>query len=63
MNLKSYPERRDQGLNTAFEPNYKLHWVVRDDPGLEAELNGDSRDPKKVSQKVVDKVVDRIKSL
>ena len=63
MNKKSYPEGRDRGLNTAFEPNYKLHWVVRDDPALEAELNGESRELKEVSQTDVDKVVDRIKSL
>lgn len=63
MNTKSYPEERDRGVNTAFEPDYKLHWVVRDDPALEAELNGGSRDPEEVSQKVVGKVVDRIKSL
>jgi hypothetical protein len=63
MNTKSYSDGTDRGVNTAFEPDYKLHWVVRDDPALEAELNGQSRDPKEVSQKMVDKVVDRIKSL
>lgn len=63
MNTKSYPEGRDQGVNTVFEPTCKLHWVVRNDPALEAELNGDLEKPKEISQKIVGKVVDRIKSL
>jgi hypothetical protein len=51
------------GAEMVLEAPRKMEWVVRKDPKLQAELNGLPKNGKKVSTKVVNKVVDRIKSL
>jgi len=52
---------REQGIDVSFETPSQLEWVVQEDPKLEAELNG--LKAKKLSPKVVNKVLDRIKEL
>lgn len=52
-----------KGVDVVIEAPRKLEWVVREDPKLQAELNGLPKNGKKVSSQVVNKVVDRIKSL
>jgi hypothetical protein len=52
-----------QGMKIAFDSPQKLEWVVREDPRLQAELNRAPKKGKEVSSQVVNKVVDRIKSL
>ena len=52
---------RDQIVDITYEAPSQLEWVVREDPKLEAELNG--LKGKKISPKVVNKILNRIKEL
>lgn len=52
---------RDSVVDISYEAPKQLEWVVQKDPKLEAELNG--LKAKKLSPKVVNKVLDRIKEL
>jgi hypothetical protein len=54
-------KEQDQVLDISYEPSNQLDWVVHEDPKLEAELN--RLEGKKLSPKVVNKVLDRIKDL
>jgi hypothetical protein len=51
------------GTDIVLDAPVKLEWVVKEDPKLQAELNGLPKNGKKVSTRVVNRVVDRIKSL
>jgi hypothetical protein len=50
-------------VDVVLESPRQLEWVVKENPKLQAELNGIPKNGKKVSPQVVNKVVDRIKSL
>lgn len=63
METKLYRQKAKQGVNTVFEPTHSLHWIVREDADLEAELNDQVEKSEEISTRVVNKVVDRIKSL
>lgn len=54
---------REHEFELTFESPRKLEWVVRKNPKLQAELNGQPNNGKKLSSKVIHKVVDRIKDL
>ena len=54
-------KEQDQVLDLSYDSSNQLDWVVREDPKLEAELN--RLEGKKLSPKVVNKVLDRIKDL
>lgn len=60
-NIRS--DEHKQELDILFDAPKKLEWVVREDPKLQAELNELPKNGKKVSTRVVNKVLDRIKSL
>jgi len=63
MSSNIHPKDREQSLDLAVEFPKKLRWVVQENPKLQAELNGLSVNGDKISPKVVNKVVDRIKDL
>ena len=63
MSRNTHQKNYEQKLVFLFETPRKLDWIVPEDPKLQAELNGLSENGKKVSPQVVNKVVDRIKSL
>ena len=63
METKLYGQKGKQGVNTVFEPTHSLSWIVREDADLEAELNDQIKKGEEISTRVVNKVVDRIKSL
>jgi hypothetical protein len=52
---------KDQIVDITYEVPRQLDWVVQKDPKLEAELN--ELKGKKISPKVVNKVLDRIREL
>lgn len=63
MRTKFITDEQKQGLDLAFETPQKMKWVVRENPKLQAELNGLPKNKEELSSKLVNKVVDRIKSL
>jgi len=63
MGTKFITEEQKQGLDLAYESPQNLEWVVREDPELQAELNGLPNNVGELSSKLVNKVVDRIKNL
>ncbi len=63
METKLYGQKGKQGVNTVFEPTHSLRWIVREDADLEAELNDQVEKSEEISTRVVNKVVNRIKSL
>jgi hypothetical protein len=54
-------KEEDQVLEVSYEAPRQLEWVVQEDPKLESELN--RLKAKKLTPKVVNKVLDRIKDL
>ena len=54
---------RKQKRDLRFDTTPKLEWVVREDPKLQAELNGLTKKGQELSSKVVNKVVACIKDL
>jgi hypothetical protein len=52
---------KDQIVDITYEAPRQLDWVVQKDPKLEAELN--ELKGKKISPKVVNKILDRIREL
>ena len=63
MSRTIHTKAQKHGVDIVLEAPGKLEWIVREDPKLQAELNGLPKNGKKVSTRVVNKVVDRIKSL
>ncbi|MCJ7716926.1 MAG: hypothetical protein MUO54_10475 [Anaerolineales bacterium] len=63
MSANILSNEREHEFELAFESPRELEWVVRENPKLQAELNGQPKNGKKVSSIVVHKVVDRIKDL
>jgi len=63
MSANILSNEREHEYELAFESPKKLEWVVRKNPKLQAELNGQPMNGKKLSSKIVHKVVDRIKDL
>ena len=63
MSANILSNEREHEYELAFESPKELEWVVRKNPKLQAELNGQPMNGKKLSSKVVHKVVDRIKDL
>lgn len=63
MTANILPNERDQVVDLSFDRSRKIDWVVKEDPQLQAELNGLVGEGKELSSKVVNKVVDRIKDL
>ena len=63
MTANTLPNERDQVVDLSFNSPRKINWVVKEDPQLQAELNGFTGQGKELSSKVVNKVVDRIKDL
>jgi hypothetical protein len=63
MSRTIHSNENKHGVDLVLEAPRKMEWVVREDPKLQAELNGLPKNGKKISTKVVNKVVDRIKSL
>jgi len=63
MTANVLPNERDHVVDMSFEKPRKIDWVVKEDPQLQAELNGLVGRGKEVSTKVVHKVLDRIKDL
>ena len=63
MTANIHPNERDQVVDVSFESSTNIDWVVKEDPQLQAELNGLVGRGKEVSTKVVNKVLDRIKEL
>ena len=63
MSRTTHSDDHKQGADMVLEAPRKLEWVVREDPKIQAELNKLPKNGKKVSTKVVNRVVDRIKSL
>ena len=63
MSRTIHTKGQKHGVDIVLEAPRKLEWIVREDPKLQAELNGLPKNGKKVSTRVVNKVVDRIKSL
>jgi hypothetical protein len=63
MEAKQYSKERKSGLDTAFEPRQSLQWIVQEDADLEAELNDQAHQGEEISSRVVNKVLDRIKTL
>ena len=63
MDGKKHTTDQGAGFEIAFESSQKLDWIVREDPELQAELNGLSETEEELSSQVVHKVLDRIKSL
>jgi hypothetical protein len=63
MSANILPENRDQSVDVAYESPKRLEWVVRENQKLQEELNKQYSNGKKVSPRVVNKVMDRIKDL
>ena len=63
MTANILPNDRDQIVDVRFNSPTKIDWVVKEDPKLQAELNGLAEKGKELSSKVVNKVVARIKDL
>ena len=63
MTANVFSDEQDRSLELIYEARLQMDWVVREDPALEAELNDQDLKGKKVSPKVVNKVLDRIKDL
>lgn len=63
MTARTLSDELEQALDVVFDRKRRLEWVVREDPRLQAELNKLPRNGEKVSPKVVNKVLDRIKEL
>jgi len=63
MRTKFITDEQKQVLDLAFDTPQNLDWVVREDPELQAELNGLPNNVEELSSKLVNKVVDRIKNL
>ncbi len=63
MSANILSDEREHEYELAFENPRKFDWVVRENLELQAELNGLSVNGNKISSKVVNKVVDRIKDL
>ena len=63
MSANILQDNREQNFDLAIEFPKKLKWVVRENPKLQAELNGLPNNGNKLSLKVVNKVVDCIKDL
>jgi hypothetical protein len=61
MTAHILPKEQEQGLDISYETSNQLEWIVQEDPKLEEELN--MLEGKKISPKVVNKVLDRIKDL
>jgi hypothetical protein len=57
------PSDRDRKRDLRFDTTPKLEWVVREDPKLQAELNGLPQKGQELSAKVVNKVLACIKDL
>ncbi|MGB2965594.1 MAG: hypothetical protein WBB69_16585 [Anaerolineales bacterium] len=63
MSANFLPSDREQKRDLRFDTTPKLEWVVREDPKIQAELNGLSKKGQELSSKVVNKVVACIKDL
>ena len=63
MSANFLPSDREQKRDLRFDTTPKLEWVVREDPKIQAELNGPSKKGQELSSKVVNKVVACIKDL
>ena len=63
MSANILPENRDQSVDVVYEAPKRLEWVVRENQKLQDELNEQYSNGKKVSTRVVNKVLDRIKDL
>lgn len=63
MTANTLQNERDQVVDLSFNSPRKINWVVKENPQLQAELNGLAGQGKELSSKVVNKVVDRIKDL
>jgi hypothetical protein len=63
MSRTIHSNENKHGADIVLDAPVKLEWVVKEDPKLQAELNGLPKNGKKVSTRVVNRVVDRIKSL
>lgn len=63
MTARILPNELDHVVDVVFESKKRLEWVVREDPKLQAELNKLPESGGKLSSKVVNKVLDRIKDL
>jgi hypothetical protein len=63
MSSNILSDEREHEYELAFENPRKFDWVVRENLELQAELNGQPKIGKKISPKVVHKVLDRIKDL
>jgi hypothetical protein len=62
MTARILPNELDHAVDVFFEKK-RLKWVVREDPKLQAELNKLPNNSGKLSSKVVNKVLSRIKNL
>jgi hypothetical protein len=63
MSANFLPSDREQKRDLRFDTTPKLEWVVKEDPKIQAELNGLSKKGQELSSKVVNKVVACIKDL
>jgi len=63
MSANFLPNDREQKRDLRFDTTPKLEWLVREDPKIQAELNGLSKKGQELSSKVVNKVVACIKDL
>jgi hypothetical protein len=63
MTARILPDELDHAVDVVFETKKRLKWVVREDPKLQAELNQLPNNSGKLSSKVVNKVLSRIKDL
>jgi hypothetical protein len=63
MTANVFQDHREQVVDISYNSPRKLEWIVKEDPQLQAELNGLNKAGKKLSPKVVNKVVARIKDL
>ena len=63
MTARILPDELDHTVDVIFETKKSLEWVVRDDPKLQVELNKLPNNSGKLSPKVVNKVLARIKDL
>lgn len=63
MTARILPDELDHAVDVVIEPKKRLEWVVQEDPKLQAELNKLPNNSGKLSPKVVNKVLARIKDL
>jgi hypothetical protein len=63
MTANALQNEQEQVVDLSFNSPRKINWVVKENPQLQAELNGLAVEGKELSSKVVNKVVDRIKDL